>query len=189
MPDKLPATFKPVAVRSRHDGWTPKKQVAFIEALAECGCVDEACGRVGMHRSSAYELRARKSAVSFRAAWDAALDHAVQRIADAAFSRALHGVSRPVFYKGEQVGERRYYDERLIMFMLRYRDPARFGRWRDQMRVDVPADGTARHLHELLASVEDDAVSERAGTPYLAAVPEPPQALSEARPRFDRWRE
>jgi hypothetical protein len=131
--------FKPVPLRARHDGWTPEKQVAFIEALAASGCVDEACQRVGMHRSSAYELRARPEAESFRAAWQAALSHAIQRLEDAAFSRALNGVARPVFYKGELIGERRYHDERLTMFLLRYRDPARYGRWRDQMRVDVPA--------------------------------------------------
>ena len=37
-----------------------------------------------------------------------------------------------MFYKGEQVGERRYFDERLTMFLLRLRDPARFGTWRDR---------------------------------------------------------
>jgi hypothetical protein len=180
------APFTPVPLRARHDGWTPEKQVAFIEALAASGCVDEACKRVGMHRSSAYELRARKSSESFRAAWDAALDHAVQRLADEAFSRAINGVSRPVFYKGELIGERRYFDERLTMFMLRYRDPARYGRWRDQMRVDVPPDGVARHLHELIAGVECDAECERGGGPNVPWVPAPPQQLSEARPRFDR---
>ena len=31
----LPVKFKPVPLRSRHDGWTAEKQIAFIEALAE----------------------------------------------------------------------------------------------------------------------------------------------------------
>jgi hypothetical protein len=44
-------------------------------------------------------------------------------------SRALHGVPRPIFYKGEQVGERREYDERLTMFLLRWRRSQRYGRW------------------------------------------------------------
>lgn len=183
---KLPAHFTPAPLRPRHDGWTPEKQVAFIEALAESGCVDEACKRVGMHRSSAYELRARKNAESFRAAWDAALDHAIQRLSDAAFSRAINGVTRPVFYKGELVGERTYFDERLTMFMLRYRDPARYGRWRDQMRVDVPPDGTARHLRQLIDGVQGDAFCEAEGLPYLPHVPAPPQQVSEAKPPRDR---
>ena len=38
-----------------------------------------------------------------------------------------NGVVRPVFYKGEQVGEWRHFDERLTMFLLRFRRRHRFG--------------------------------------------------------------
>ena len=146
MATKPKIDFTPVPVRHRHDGWTPERQSQFLEALAQCGCVDEACRRVGMGRSSAYELRARMDAESFRAGWSVALDHGVGRLEDAAFSRAINGVTRPVFYKGEQIGERTYYDERLAMFLLRYRDPARYGRWRDQTRPVITPDGVAQYL-------------------------------------------
>jgi hypothetical protein len=137
-PVKSPMTaFTPVPVRRRRDGWTPARQVAFIEALAECGCVTEACQRVGLSVASAYALQRRPEACSFRRAWDCALDHAVSRLSDAVFARAIHGVTTPVFYKGEQIGERRHYDERLAMFLLRYRDPRRYGAWRDK-NPDVP---------------------------------------------------
>ena len=139
-------TFAPVPTRLRHDGWTPKKQVAFIEALASSGCVDEACRRVGRSRQSAYDLRARPEAGPFREAWEAALEHGVKRMADAAFSRAIHGVAIPIYYKGEQVGERRHYDERLTMFMLRYYDPLRFGKWLDRQKYERAEDGAARLL-------------------------------------------
>ena len=146
-------SFVPVPVKPRHDGWHPDKQVKFIEALAECGCVQEALQRVGMGRAAAYALRARPEAIAFRLAWDAALDVGIRALADAAFSRALHGVARPVFYKGEQVGERRYYDERLTMFLLRCRDPARYGAWLDRTipcrEQDQEADLLAGHLDRL----------------------------------------
>jgi len=45
--------FKPVPVRSRHDGWTAEKQIAFIEALAETACAEEACRRVRAPSSAA----------------------------------------------------------------------------------------------------------------------------------------
>lgn len=135
-PSPAPA-FTPVPVRRRRDGWTPAKQVDFIEALAECACVTEACARVGMSVASAYALQRRPEACSFRRAWECALDHAVSRLSDAVFARAIHGVATPVFYKGEQIGERRRYDERLAMFLLRYRDPRRYGAWRDKV-PDVP---------------------------------------------------
>jgi hypothetical protein len=149
--------FDPVIVRTRHDGWTADRQIAFIQALAECGCVTEACARLGLSSSSAYALRARLDAQSFRYAWDAALDHAVQRLADAAFSRAIHGVTRPVFFQGEQVGERRHYDERLTMFLLRYRDPNRYGKWNDDMIAEPGhADRAAIALgHCLLRMLKD----------------------------------
>ena len=152
-----PATpeFDPVDLRHRHDGWTPERQIAFIHALAECGCVEEASARVGMSVRSTYTLRRREDAASFRIAWDLALDHAIQRLADAAFSRALHGVSRPVFYKGEQVGERRHYDERLTMFLLRYRDPMRYGNWVDACEPSREHDGAARELIDMLARMAD----------------------------------
>jgi hypothetical protein len=48
-------------------------------------------------------------------------------------SRSIKGVPRPIFYKGEQVGEWRHFDERLAMFLLRYRRPARFGAHLDSL--------------------------------------------------------
>jgi hypothetical protein len=82
-----------------------------------------------MSESSAYRLRRRPCGAPFRRAWDAALDHAMHKLEQAVLSRALHGVPRPLFYKGEQVGEYRHFDERLAMFLLRARRPDRYGGW------------------------------------------------------------
>lgn len=128
-----PIDFQPVELRARHDGWTAEKQIAFIEALAESGCVEEACRRVGMSDSAAYKLRRRPCGASFRKAWDAALDYSLHLLEQDAFSRSRHGVARPIFYKGEQVGEWRHYDERLTMFILRSRRPERYGKWIERM--------------------------------------------------------
>ena len=138
------ASFELVPVRARHDGWTPEKQHDFIAALAESGCVAEACAAVRLSAKSAYRLRARPDASTFRQAWDVALDYAIRRLGDFALSRALHGVSRPVFYQGEQIGERRHYDERLTMFLLRYRDPVRYGAWNDAMEANRARTARAR---------------------------------------------
>lgn len=135
------AVFEPVLLRYRHNGWIPDKQLEFIQALAECGCVDEASRRVGMSRQSAYALRRRPDAQAFRLAWAAAKDVMVERLEDSAMSRAINGVPVPVFHQGVQVGERRHFDERLTMFLLRYRDPVRYGRWRDKMEMRRHEDG------------------------------------------------
>ena len=164
-------TFKPVLLRRRHDGWTADKQYSFIEALAECGCVDEACARVGMGRTAAYALRTRSDSESFRIAWEAALGVAVSRLEDAFFGRTVNGVSRPIFYKGEQVGERRYYDERAAMFMLRYRAPTRYGAWRDQMISQRAPDGAAHLLAQAMDHMMKDAAADEVGVPRPLRAP------------------
>ncbi len=135
--------FTPAQLRPRHDGWTAERQIAFIEALAETACVEEACRRVGMSDSAAYKLRARPCGAPFRRAWDAALDYSLGRLKQAALGRALNGVPRPIFHRGEQVGEWRDYDERLTMFLLRARRPERFGKWIERMLAPDPDDETS----------------------------------------------
>jgi len=130
--------FEPASVRARNDGWTIEKQYAFIEALAETGIVEEACRRVGMSRTSADNLRRRPCGAPFRRAWDIALECQLDRVEQGAVERSINGVPRPIFHKGEQVGEYRHYDERLTMFLLRTRRPARFGKWLDRMLAPEP---------------------------------------------------
>ena len=154
-----PPDFAPAERRFRHDGWTPDRQRDFIAALAQTGCVTDAAAAVGMSVRSAYALRAVPLAISFRQAWDIALDYAIHRLADAALSRAINGVARPVFFNGEQIGEQRFFDERLTMFLLRARDPARFGEGaeRDQPAVHRDSIGISlgRSLHAVVAAAHD----------------------------------
>lgn len=112
--------FDPVPVQPRHNGWTPERQRGFIEALAATACVEDAARAVGMSATSAYNLNARPDAVAFRAAWDAALDFAAGHLKAAVFSRAIHGVPVPHYYKGELVGEHRRYNDRLAMFVMNH---------------------------------------------------------------------
>jgi hypothetical protein len=132
--------FTPAPLRARHDGWTVEKQIAFIEALAETGIVEEACRRVGMSRTSADNLRHRPCGAPFRKAWEAAIDYSLHLIEEDAFTRSRRGVARPIFHKGEQVGEWRHYDERLTMFLLRSRRPQRYGKWIEKMLAPEPED-------------------------------------------------
>jgi len=135
--DKPVIPFEPVQLRPRHDGWTAERQIRFIEALAASGCVAAACRHVGMSETSARALYNRHCGTAFRHAWDAAVDcAAMPRLEQAVLERSIKGVPRPVFYKGEQVGEWRHYDERLAMFLLRSRRPARYGKWME--RVEEP---------------------------------------------------
>ena len=145
---------------TRHDGWTVDRQTRFLTALAASGCVREACAAAGMSYGSAYKLRSRPSATAFRMAWDAALDCAMSRLESAALSRAIDGVPRPIFHKGEQVGEWRYHDERLAMFLLRYRRPHRFGSQFDHLPPPAPLLLPSIDPNEQSPSDPDEAMAE-----------------------------
>ena len=147
---KLPVPFEPVPVRPRHDGWTIARQIAFIEKLAECGSITLACKHVGMSRESLRKLRRHPWARSFRDACDAALDCSYADLEEAAMERSKNGIARPVFYKGEQVGEWRHFDERLTMFLLRFRRRNRFGR-EAEGPIHPPAEIPANHPDEEIA--------------------------------------
>ena len=141
---KALAPFTPAVLRHRHDGWTPERQIAFIEKLAESGSVTAACAHVRMSRQSADRLRRRWCARAFRDAWDAAVDCSYAEVEEAAAERSKHGVARPIFYKGEQIGEWRHHDERLTMFLLRWRRRQRFGPEADSLpRPDRSIPGCA----------------------------------------------
>ncbi|HEY1125474.1 MAG TPA: hypothetical protein VGE65_07555 [Sphingobium sp.] len=112
------ASFELVPVAPRQDGWTPQRQREFIEALADSGCVKTAAQAVGMTTTSAYRLRRRADARAFDAAWEAALERAMQLLLPAAIDRALNGVVRTRYYHGEIVAEERIYSDRLLLRLL-----------------------------------------------------------------------
>jgi hypothetical protein len=140
-PPNLPTEFTPAELRPRHDGWTIERQIAFVKKLAACGSITSACKYVGMSRESVRKLRRHPHGRDFKDAMDAALDCSYSDLEDAAMERAKKGVARPVFFRGEQVGEWRHYDERLTMFLLRFRRRHRFGPEADSLPLppsDIP---------------------------------------------------
>lgn len=140
--------------RQRHDGWTAQRQRAFIDALGEYGMVRAAAEKVGMSAASAYRLREADGAASFAAAWDRALRRGMANLVDIAMDRAVNGTPVPHFYKGQQVGEARFYDNRLLMFMLRHAVPQTFGRYAPETELAeraerAQAETEAKRLEQL----------------------------------------
>lgn len=120
-PDLL--AFAPVPVRYRHDGWTPERQRAFIEELADCLSPEIAAERVGMSAQTAYRLRRRSGAEGFSAAWHAALVSGVRHhIPAAALDMALNGRIVRRYYHGKLVAEERVFSERLLLLLLQKGD-------------------------------------------------------------------
>jgi hypothetical protein len=114
-------------VRRRSDGWTAERQRRFIEALAETGCVSEACAEVGITARSAYRLRQHPQAEAFRKAWDHAQSLAATRLTAIAWERAIHGASERLYKDGELIAERRKPSDRLLMWLLTHHNPTVYG--------------------------------------------------------------
>jgi hypothetical protein len=113
--------FEPVPRKfNRHDGWTPARQKAFIEALADTGSVRRAAGLINMSQANVYALRRAPGAEGFRRAWDAALDFGLARLKDIAFERAIEGELVPVFNQGKLMGFLRKRNTALLIFCLRH---------------------------------------------------------------------
>jgi hypothetical protein len=122
--DDDPFVFTPVLMqRNRRDGWTPRRQHDFIQALAVSGSVHRAAQAVGKTRQSAYALLNRPGAEEFARAWDAAAAMGYDQQYDRAVERVLHGVTSPRFYKGKQVGTRHHFDYRLVAAVLGAKGP------------------------------------------------------------------
>lgn len=118
-PGPSPPSFLPVPVRSRHDGWTPARQLAFIEHLADTLSPEAAAARVEMSVQSANRLRRRADAAGFSAAWDAALRRGLReqgrtRLVEA----AINGRVVRRFYHGKLISEERVYSERFLLTLL-----------------------------------------------------------------------
>jgi hypothetical protein len=113
------AEFEPVPLRPRHDGWTPARQRAFVEYLAETLSVETAAALVGMSPQGARELRRRPGAEGFAAACDAALRRGLaERGRAALIDEAVNGRLVRRFYHGEIVSEERVRSPRLLLALL-----------------------------------------------------------------------
>ena len=121
------AHYTPVALRARRDGWTADRQRQFLTALAETGCVSDACKAVGVSPRSAHRLRARPDATAFVRAWDEALLMSVQRLVALAFERATHGSIRELWKDGVLIAESRQPSDKLLMFLLQHLRAGWFG--------------------------------------------------------------
>lgn len=112
------ATYTPVTLRERHDGWTAERQRAFLRALADTGCISEAAHATGITPRSAYRLRNHPQGQAFAMAWAQALQLAAARLMTTAYERALKGGIREMWKDGKVVAEVREPSDRLLVWLL-----------------------------------------------------------------------
>ncbi len=100
--------------------WKP----IFLAELARTGIVGVACTKAKIGRSTVYDVR--KEDEAFAAAWDAALDDAVDTMESEAWRRGVKGTQKPVFQGGKEVGRIREYSDTLLIFMLKGARPEKY---------------------------------------------------------------
>jgi hypothetical protein len=157
--------FLPVPRSPRHDGWSPERQWAFVQALADTGSVSQAARIVGKSVGSANALRRHPLAAGFRAACEAALAQALCTIEEVALDRVLNGeVETFTRGDGESIERRRPCSDRLLIHMLKTRERAAERR---QARREAAAEREAREAR--VAAMLALARGETPATPAPAA--------------------
>lgn len=74
----------------------------------------------------------------WRELWDESLELFADRLEAEMARRAIEGVDKPVFYKGEEVGSIREYSDTLAITLAKAVRPARF---RENVKVDADING------------------------------------------------
>lgn len=128
---------------------SPRIEQLFLDALAEGKSPTYAAEAAGISRASAYEWR--NADESFAARWLEAADQGIDKMEDEAHRRAVHGVERPVFQGGIEVGRVQEYSDSLMTLMLK----GRRGKVYNTDRVEHTGEGGKPIAH----SVEVEFVS------------------------------
>lgn len=138
---------------NRHDGWTPARQREFIAVIAATGSTQAALQATGMSWTSAHALKRAPGAESFAAAWNAARALGVGLIREKLMDHSLNGIPDPVFFRGEQVGERRRFNHRSMMWLIEHGERAQ-GRAESDEERDRNEALAAKWVTDLLAALE-----------------------------------
>jgi len=102
--------------------------------------------------------RGRSYDPEFSAAWDEAVESALDDIEHALRKRAVDGVERPVFYQGKVCGYVREYSDTAAIFLLKGRRPKIF---RDRAESSLTVKGLSDELTERLTRARERALEVR----------------------------
>lgn len=105
-----------VPLPAPHNAFSPPRIAQFLAHLSLEGNVRAAALAAGVSAQTAYVRRRRDAA--FAGLWDAALIVAREAAEQVLATRALHGTTETIWFRGEAVGERRRFDSRLLLAHL-----------------------------------------------------------------------
>ena len=164
-------------------GWTPERQLVFLDRLAHHGTARAAADAVGLSVQTAYRLRRRDPLLA--RGWNAALLLARDTGAQVLAERAIDGIEERVYYRGQLIGTHRRFDTRLLL--------AHLGRL-DKLTDEAGAGEDAGRFDQLLACIagerapDDLAVTADPLPPPLDELVEAAEEAAEEE-TFEEWRE
>ncbi len=130
--------------------FTDHARQKFLVALRETANVSEAARRVGISRRRAYDVR--NADPVFAAAWEDAVETAIDTLEAEAWRRGKEGWDEPVFYRGEIQRDAegkpvtiRKYSDRMLELLLKTPRPEKY-RERFDMRGLPPSEPTVADL-------------------------------------------
>ena len=96
------------------------RQQAVLDAYAMYGTIAKACEVAGVPRSEHYRwLKGKRYAARFAEAEE----QSIQALETEARRRALVGTEKPLFHKGNQIGNVPVFSDPLLMFLLKAKRP------------------------------------------------------------------
>jgi hypothetical protein len=135
--------------RARTDRTPQRARVLFLKELARRGNVSDAARKAGIGRVTVYDWR--KAEPDFAAAWDEALETAIDTLESEAWRRAKEGTKKPIIgrvakdedgiltdAKGRPLYLREYSDS-LMQTLLKAHRPTKY-------RERIQIDGLLQHL-------------------------------------------
>lgn len=125
---KAPPAKKP---HRKNPGGALNRASVFLKAFRVCGNIKMAAEAAKWDKAMHYRLMRKDP--KYRALFEEAKKAAVEILEDEAQRRAVHGVNKPIYWQGEEVGQELVYSDSLLQFLLRGEKPEKY---RDRYQGD-----------------------------------------------------
>jgi len=116
--------------------FTDVRKMMYLDHLATTAQKQISCQRAGISYDTL--LAHRKKDVQFKAAEERAIEIFVDNLEVEATRRAVEGVAKPIYHKGQLVGTEQVYSDPLLMMLLKSKRPDKF---RESHKVEVEHSG------------------------------------------------
>lgn len=111
--------------RQRIDAFTEARRREFLNALSKCGCILDACRKIGVSSQTVYNHQEKDEEFARHCELAAQMGRTPAPIY--AWERAVHGVPEDVIHYGKVVGTRLRRSDMLLRMFCQAADPKRYG--------------------------------------------------------------